>query len=186
MKDLGELGYFLGIEFARSKDGNINESKEKLTSVEYDRQFNITYDDELEDRRIYQKLIGKLLYLAMTRPDISFVVQQLSQFMHAPKKSHYNATVHVVRYIKGQPDLGLLMSSKMSGRISAFCDADWASYVLSRKSVQCFGIKFGNSLISWKSKKQNIISRSSIVAEYRSMATTVAELVWLQGLLKEL
>ncbi|KAL3376952.1 hypothetical protein AABB24_003396 [Solanum stoloniferum] len=99
MKDLGELRYFLGIEFARSKDGILMnqrryalelvsecglagskptstplEQNQKLTSVEYDRQFNITEYDELEDRRIYQRLIGRLLYLAMTRPDISFAV----------------------------------------------------------------------------------------------------------------
>lgn len=101
-----------------------------------------TNDAELDDRRVYQRLIGRLLYLAMTRPDISFVVQHLSQFMHAPKKSQYDAALHVVRYIKGQPGLGLLMSSKKIGKINAFCDADWASSSLSRRSVTGFGIKF--------------------------------------------
>ncbi|XP_015167591.1 uncharacterized mitochondrial protein AtMg00810-like [Solanum tuberosum] len=211
MKDLGELRYFLGIEFARSKYGILmNQIKyalelisecglasskptntpldknQKLTSLEYDNQFNITDDVEFEDRRIYQRLIGRLLYLAMTRPDISFAVQHLSQFMHAPKKSHYDAAIHVVKYIKRQPRLGLLMSRTKSRKISAFCDADWALCILSRKSITWFGIKIGESLVSWKSKKQNTISRSSAEAEYRSMANTVAELVWLQGLLKEL
>ena len=96
------------------------EQNHKLTSVEYYRQFDITDDDELEDMRIYQSLIGRLLYLAMTRPYISFAVQQLSQFMHALKRSHYNATIHVVRYIKRQPGLGLLMSSKKSGELVPF------------------------------------------------------------------
>ena len=167
MKDLGELRYFLGIEFARSKKGILMnqrryalelvaecglsggkvtttplEQNQKLTSLEYDKQFNLTNDAELDDRRVYQRLIGRLLYLAMTRPDISFVVQHLSQFMHAPKKSQYDAALHVVRYIKGQPGLGLLMSSKKIGKINAFCDADWASSSLSRRSVTGFGIKF--------------------------------------------
>ena len=211
MKNLGELRYFLGIEFARSKKGILMnerryalelvaecglsggkvtttplEQNQKLTSLEYDKQFNLTNDAELDDRRVYQRLIGRLLYLAMTRPDISFAVQHLSQFMHAPKKSHYDAALHVVRYIKGQPGLGLLMSSKKTGKIDAFCNADWASCSLSRRSVTGFGIKFGESLISWRSKKQSTVSRSSAEAEYRSMATTVAELVWLQGLLQEL
>ncbi|XP_060175402.1 uncharacterized mitochondrial protein AtMg00810-like [Lycium barbarum] len=122
----------------------------------------------------------------MTRPNISFDVQHLSQFMHAPKKSHYDAALHVVRYIKKQPGLGLLMSSRTSGKITTFCDADWAFCLLSRKSVTGFGIKFDDSLVSWKSKKQSTMSKSSAEAEYRSMATTVAELVWLQGLLQEL
>ena len=96
------------------------EQNQKLISVDYDRQFNITDDDELEDGIIYQRLIRRLLYLAMIRPDISFVVLQLSQFMHAPKKSHYNATVHVVKYIKGQPSLGLLMSSRSEEELVLF------------------------------------------------------------------
>ncbi|XP_015170070.1 uncharacterized protein [Solanum tuberosum] len=91
-----------------------------------------------------------------------------------------------VRCVIALPSLGLLMSSKKSGKINAYCDADWASCVLSRKSVTGYGIKIGESLVSWKSKKQNTVSRSSAEAEYRSMATTVAELVWLQGLLQEL
>lgn len=106
--------------------------------------------------------------------------------MHALKRSHYEATLHVVRYIKKQPALRILMSSRNSGKISAFCDADWASYLLSRKSITGFGIKYGDSLISWKSKKQSTISRSLAEAEYRSMTTTVAELVWLQRLLEKL
>ena len=106
--------------------------------------------------------------------------------MHAPKKSHFDAALHVVRYIKGQPGLGLLMSSTRSHRINAFCDANWASCVLSIKSVTGFDIKIGESLVSCKSKKQNTVSRSSAEAEYRNMATTETELVWLQGLLKEL
>lgn len=76
------------------------------------------------------------------------------------------------------------MSSKKSGKVKAYCDADWASCLISRKSVTGFGIKYGDSLISWKSKKQSTVSRSSAEAEYRSMATTVAELVWLQSLLR--
>lgn len=78
------------------------------------------------------------------------------------------------------------MSSKKSEKISAFCDADWALCLLSRKSVIGFGIKFGESLVSWKSKKQSTMSRSSVEAEYRSMTIMIAELVWLQGLIQEL
>ena len=102
-----------------------------------------TYNgEEFSDTYQYQRLVGRMLYLKITRLDISFVVQHLSQFMHAPKKSHYDAALHVVRYIKGQPGLGLLMSSKKIGKINAFCDADWASSSLSRRSVTGFGIKF--------------------------------------------
>lgn len=87
-----------------------------MISLACDEVFEPTGDDaELEDRRVYRRLIGRLLYLAMTTPYISYAVQHLSQFMHAPKRSHYKAALHVVRYIKKQPALGLLMSSRNSG-----------------------------------------------------------------------
>lgn len=199
MKDLGELRYFLGIEFASTNKGIMMnqrryalelisecglgggkcattplEQNQKLTSLEYDKLFKAKDDDlELSDRNRYRRLIGRLLYLGMTRPDISHAVQHHSQFIHAPKISHYEATLHVLRYIKKQPALGILMSSRKLGKISAFYDADWASCLLSRKSVTGSGINYGDSLISWKSKKHSTISKSSAEAEYRSMAITV-------------
>lgn len=85
----------------------------KLTNSEYEQKLYIKFEDvPLEGRSIYQRLVGKLLYLTITRPDTSYVVQSLSQFMHAPKRSHYEASLHVVKYIKSQPGHGLLMSSK--------------------------------------------------------------------------
>ncbi|XP_070005972.1 uncharacterized mitochondrial protein AtMg00810-like [Nicotiana sylvestris] len=97
----------------------------KLTSTEFDTCTNTSKGDKLlEDRGSYHRLIGKLLYLTIIRPDISYVVQSLSHFMHAPKESHYEATLHVVRYIKKQPGLGLLMSSYNKEEIEAFCDSD--------------------------------------------------------------
>lgn len=85
----------------------------KLINSEYEQKLYIKFEDvPLEGRSIYQRLVGKLLYLTITRPDTSYVVQSLSQFMHAPKRSHYEASLHVVKYIKSQPGHGLLMSSK--------------------------------------------------------------------------
>ncbi|XP_019259863.1 PREDICTED: uncharacterized protein LOC109237924 [Nicotiana attenuata] len=105
----------------------------------------------LPDLEPYQRLVGRLLYLTITSPDIAYVVQVLSQFMHKPKRSHMDAALRVIR-----------------------------------KSVTGYLVKFGNSLISWKSKKQNTVSRSLAKAEFRSMASTVAEVSWLVGLFKEL
>nr|XP_033513338.1 uncharacterized mitochondrial protein AtMg00810-like [Nicotiana tomentosiformis] len=118
--------------------------------------------------------------------NIAFGVQTLSQFMQQPKSSHWEAALRIVRYVKKEPDMGVLMSSEKSNTLSAYCDADWASCPNTRKSVTEFIVKHGNSLISWKSKKQNTVSRSSTKAEYISMAWTVAELTWLIRLFKEL
>ncbi|XP_019238378.1 PREDICTED: uncharacterized protein LOC109218462 [Nicotiana attenuata] len=129
------------------------EKNQKLTSLEYGKLFELDNDKEMEDRRPYQRLMGRLLYMAITRPDISVAVQTLSQFMHAPKESHYEAALRVAKYVKNQPGLGLLMSSSKSRKITAFCDADWAYCMVSRKFVTGFCIKLGESLIIWRSKK---------------------------------
>ncbi|XP_055826289.1 secreted RxLR effector protein 161-like [Solanum dulcamara] len=123
----------------------------KLTSREYDQHVKKrqeTTDDPLIDQVNYQKLIGKLLYLNMTRPDIAFNTQTLSQFLSQPKKFHMEAVLRV------------------------------ASCPLSRKSVTGYMIMIGKSLVSWKAKKQTTVSKSSAEAEYRSISSNVSELVW--------
>ncbi|XP_012472430.2 uncharacterized mitochondrial protein AtMg00810-like [Gossypium raimondii] len=212
MKNLGTLKYFLGIEISRSKEGIIMnqwkyaleliadlglldakpahtplEQNLKLTSLEYDAALDIhDTSTELTDASVYQRLIGRLLYLTNTRPDIAFGVQHLSQFMHKPKWEHYEAALRIVRYLKKSSGQSIFLSSEGTTDIQAYCDSDWASCPMTRKSVTGYCVKLGNSLVSWKSKKQTTVSRSSAEAEYRSMATTVAELVWLKGLLAEL
>ncbi|XP_019254915.1 PREDICTED: uncharacterized protein LOC109233481 [Nicotiana attenuata] len=151
----------------------------RLTTAEFDTHAGTSDDTLFTDPGPYQRLLGKLLYLTVTRPDISFVVQSLSQFMHNPKVSHMEAALKVVKYIKNSPGLGIFMAAKCSESLSAFCDADWAACPNTRKSVTGYFVKLGSSLISWKSKKQSTISRSSAEAEYRSLASTVAEIIWI-------
>ncbi|XP_075091714.1 secreted RxLR effector protein 161-like [Nicotiana tabacum] len=110
-------------------------------------------------------------------PDIAFLVQTLIQFLHQPKKSHWDATIRVVRYIKREHGLRILLGIKSSNRLSVFCDADWASYPNTRISVSGFLIKYGEFLVSWKSKKQNTVSKSSVEEEYKSMASAISEVV---------
>ncbi|XP_055833656.1 secreted RxLR effector protein 161-like [Solanum dulcamara] len=158
----------------------------KLTSREYDqyvKKMQEAADDPLIDQVSYQKLVGKLLYLNMTRPDISFSTQILSQFLSQPKKSHMEAALRVVRYLKKQSGQGILLSNNLGHKITAFCDADWAFCPLTRKSVTRYMIMIGKSLVLWKAKKKTTVSKSSTEAEYKSMASIVSELVWLLGML---
>uniref|UniRef100_A0A3Q7EIX0 GAG-pre-integrase domain-containing protein n=1 Tax=Solanum lycopersicum TaxID=4081 RepID=A0A3Q7EIX0_SOLLC len=165
------------------------EFNHKLTSTVFDEFIgeNANVEDLLlDDFGKYQRLIGKLLYLTMTRPYIAIVVQVLSQYMHSPKSSHMEAALRVVRYIKGTVGLGLFMPSNKDNEMVAYCDSDWGACVETRRSVTGYMIKLGGALVSWKSKKQSTVSRSSAEAEFRSMTTTVAEIVWLKGLFREL
>lgn len=175
----------LGLSGAKPANSPL-ELQVKLTSTDLYCLIGTKDDHLLTDISSYRRLVGRLLYLTHTKPDISFVVQTLSQFMHSPKLSHMVAATRVVRYLKKSPGLGILLSLDCDSTLTAFSDADWASCPNTRRSVTGYLIKFGSSPISWKSKKQSTISRSSAEAEYRSLASTVAKIVWLVGLLTAL
>ncbi|XP_039158741.1 uncharacterized protein LOC120288703 [Eucalyptus grandis] len=148
------------------------EQNTKLTSVDYDAGMSSSDDLLLKDPISYQRLVGKLIYLTMTRPDIRLCRETLSRFMHSPKQSHMNAALKVVKYLKKCRGLGILLSQKCNMEMMAFCDSDYATCPMSRRSITGFCIKLGESLLSWKTKKQSTVSLSSAESEYRSMAKT--------------
>jgi hypothetical protein len=127
-----------------------------------------------------------LLYLNTTRPDITFITQQLSQFLSHPTQTHHVAALRVLRYLKGCPGRGLFFPRNSSINLQGFSDADWAGCLDTRRSIsgQCFFL--GHSLISWRTKKQITVSRSSSEAEYRALASATCELQWILYLLQDL
>ncbi|XP_075099322.1 secreted RxLR effector protein 161-like [Nicotiana tabacum] len=140
----------------------------------------------MNDPDKYRKLVGKLNYLTITRPDISFAVSVVSQFLQAPCKDHWDAVIHILRYIKKAPGQGLLYEDKGHTDIVEYSDADWAGYPSDRRSTSGYCIMIGGNLISWKSKKQYVVARSSAEAEYRAMTLATCELIWLKQLLQDL
>jgi hypothetical protein len=122
----------------------------------------------------------------VTRPDITFAVSVVSQFLNAPCVDHWNAVIRILKYIKSAPGKGLLYENKGNTQVVGYSDADWAGSPADRRSTSGYCVLIGGNLISWRSKKQNIVARSSAEAEYRAMAATTCELTWLRQLLQQL
>ncbi|WRX14580.1 Reverse transcriptase [Theobroma cacao] len=202
LKDLGSLKYFLGLKVARSDariivcqrkytldllhDYRLLDAKPVSTPIDYNHKL-VKNDGNLvlTDCTQYRQLVGKLIYLTFTRPDITYSVQVLSQFMDKPTIGHMQVAYKVLKYLKNALGQGILFSSKSALHLIAFIDSDWVSCRDTRRLVIGFGLLLGDSLISWRFKKQAMVVRSSTKAEYRAMVAGTCEIIWLLVLLRD-
>ncbi|CAJ2657582.1 unnamed protein product [Trifolium pratense] len=201
IKDLGSMRYFLGMEVARSKDGIVVSQQKyiidllKETGMSGCRSADTPMDPNAKlwengnvpvDNGRYQRLVGKLIYLSHTRPDIAFSVSVVSQFMHSPFEEHLEAVYRILRYLKATPEKGLFFRKTNERNVSIFSDADWAGSITDRRSTSGYCAYVWGNLVTWRSKKQGVVARSSAEAEFRVMAQGICEGLWIHRVLEEL
>ncbi|PKU64810.1 Retrovirus-related Pol polyprotein from transposon TNT 1-94 [Dendrobium catenatum] len=200
MKHLGEVHSFPGIEISRKPEQFFLSQKLYAQTILDSVQLGgcnplanptctklppkFIAEGLLSDPTTYRRVTGSLQYLTLTRPDISYSVNLLSQHMHQPLDQHIYLLKRLLRYIKGTIEYGIpIIKSNLC--LSSFSDADWAGDPVSRKSTSGYCSFLGNTLISWTVKKQTTIARSSTESEYRSLAALTADVIWLRRILND-
>jgi hypothetical protein len=186
MTDLGRLHHFLGIKVSQQSHGiflsqaqyakdiiaraSMSSCKPCMTPVDLSAKLSSTDGPLFTDPTLYRSLAGALQYLTFTRPDISYAVQQVCLFMHEPRDSHFAFMKRIIRYIQGTIDYGIRIIKSASHSLVAYSDADWGGCPDSRRSTSGYCVFLGDNLLSWSSKRQPTVSRSSAEAEYRGVA----------------
>jgi hypothetical protein len=193
MKDLGLMHYFLGLEVSQRperiflnqgkyaveilKRFNMLECKPMNAPMETKLKLLVDTSSELIDATLYRQIIGSLMYLTNTRPNICFAVNTLSQFLVEPRHVHLVAAKHVMRYLKGTLDCGLNYDGDHDFTLSGYTDSDWAGSVSDRKSTSGCCFSLGSTMISWQSRKQSNISLSTAEAGYIATCSASCEAI---------
>eukprot|EP00253_Pinus_taeda_P002526 PITA_02526 len=177
---MGLLRYFLGIEVEQNGNGifisqekyanevlkrfNMQESKATITPTVMG--LKLTKEDSSKDfdPRLYKSIVGNLMYLTATRPDIMYAIILISKFMERPKEAHWQAAKRVLRYVKGTKRFGILYTASECSDLIGYTDRDWAGSVDDRKSTSGYVFHMGSGAISWASKKQSIVALSTAEA----------------------
>ncbi|XP_019178996.1 PREDICTED: uncharacterized protein LOC109174195 [Ipomoea nil] len=201
IRDLGTPHFFLGIETVPYGDGLILSQRRYMKDIL--KRAGMTDCKALatpaavtqsatpsltpfENPTQYRMIVGALQYLTITRPDLSFSVNRLCQFMHSPTDDHWGLLKRVLRYVKGTQEYGLRLSLSPSSNLHAYTDSDWAGCPVDRKSTSGYAVFLDTNLVSWVSRKQRTVARSSTEAEYKGLADVSAEVTWVVSLLREL
>jgi len=202
LKDLGPLHFFLGIEVIPTQNELfltqhkyirdllartcMDGAKDVTTPLSTSVSLKLNDGSAVVNPTEYRKVIGALQYLSLTRPDISFAVNKLSQFMHCPSTIHWTATKRLLRYLKNTIFHGISIQKNVNPLLTCYLDADWAGNLDNRSSTSAYLIMLGSNLFSWSSRKQCAIARSSIEAEYCALATAASESMWILSLFTEI
>ncbi|GJR95923.1 putative ribonuclease H-like domain-containing protein [Tanacetum coccineum] len=197
MSSMGELTFFLGLQVKQKPNGifisqdkyvaeilkKFDFASVKTASTPIETQKPLVKDEEASDVdvHLYRSMIGSLMYVTASRPDIMFAVCACSRFQVTPKTSHLSAVKRIFRYLKGKPKLGLWYPRESSFDLESYSDSDYAGANLDRKSTTG-GCQFlGRRLITWQCKKQTIVATSTTEAEYVAAASCCGQVLWIQN-----
>lgn len=202
MTDLGVLHYFLGLEVKQEEDGifisqrkyaidllkrfNLLNCKTVATPMNVNEKLQLDDDIEKADGSYFRSLVGGLIYLTHTRPDISFSVGMISRFMHRPSKHHLGAAKRVLRYVAGTTGFGLWYFRSSNFNLYGYSDSDYGRCLDDRKSVSGNFFTLGSAAITWSSKKQPTAALSTSEAEYVAAASSTCQALWLRKILADL
>ncbi|GKA05879.1 ribonuclease H-like domain-containing protein [Tanacetum coccineum] len=201
MTDIGPLNCFLGILATRTPTGMFLSQSKYATKILkranmlkcnpcktlVDTEKKLGPDGPLvTDPTLYRSLAGALQYLTFTRQDLSYDIQQLCLYMHDPREPHIAALKRVLCYIRGTPDPGLQLYQSSTSQLISYTDAYWVGCPATRRSTSGYCVFLSDNLLSWSSKRQHTLSRSSAEAEYRGVANVIAETAWIRNLVREL
>ena len=202
MTDLGTMRYFLGIQVQQSDEGifisqgkyaenllkKFNMLKSKPMDTPMAINLKLTSNDGAPkfDASIYKSVVGSLIYLTNTRPDIVHAVSVVSRFMSDPSNHHFAAVKRILRYIQGTKGYGIRYTQEKKAHLVGYTDSDWAGAIDDRKSTSGHVFFLGSKVISWSSKKQSTVALSTTEAEYISATSTACEAVWIRRILADL
>ncbi|XP_023731613.1 secreted RxLR effector protein 161-like [Lactuca sativa] len=196
---MGLLHYFLGIEVKQEqkrisisqhmyakellKRFNMVGSSPVSTPMDFGSKFPKNTSEDDVNPSLYRSIIGSLMYLTATRPDIMFSVSVIIHFMENPMKIHWEAGKHILRYINGTLSHGLMYTRTEDASLIGFSDNDYGGCIDDSKSTTCYVFNLGSGAISWQTKKQNVVALSSAEAEYISLSMAGCQALWLRGIL---
>ncbi|XP_027934022.1 uncharacterized protein LOC114189605 [Vigna unguiculata] len=202
MTDLGLMNYFLGIEVKQQEDDIFISQKKYIEALlkkfkMYDCKpvatplmvnEKLQKDDRAQetDASRYKSLIGSLLYLTITRPDIMYATSLLSTFMQKPSQIHYGVGKRILRYLQGTKEFGIWYKTITNSRIIGYTDSDWAGSIDDMKSTSGYAFSLGSGIFSWVSKKQATVAQSTVEAEYVAAAEATSQAIWLRRILKDM
>ncbi|CAJ2646460.1 unnamed protein product [Trifolium pratense] len=205
LTDLGEISYFLGIEFLKTSKGlmlhqrkyageilkrfNMSDCTYAITPMETNLKLEMNESEDAVDPTMFKQIVGSLRYLCNSRPDICFEVGLISRFMEDPRQSHMKAAVRILRYIAGTLDFGILFPKSAvnaKSKIICYSDADWCGDKVDRRSTTGYFFKYLNASVAWCSRKQPVVALSSCEAEYIAGSYAACQALWINSVLKEL